>query len=247
MGNNPVNFNDPTGHYECDDEDANGKCITNKEGKVIRKLIRHMRSEIFDDDGKVKAHHTGLSIINSIVNKAAELYGNDWDGFLSATNYIFLGVYENGPFSQIHSQRNQFHGFNFETSSGTSGATSSGMARQFSDGSSQVRHFWGAFATAASTNRLTGYDGLSIPNSIIATVANFEHDMFDDWRGGDGTTIWDYSLSQTAIDIGDEVVSGNIATPANLAPILTDELLYGNHHFDTNFYSFQWLWKTPFK
>jgi RHS repeat-associated protein len=176
--NNPLRYTDLSGHKACEQA-----CPDDVIDESMFALLNFVDTVIFDENGNLRSEYNGLSAMIAIVAKAAEIYGNDWNSFLSATNFIFLGVYENGPFIQVHAQENTFQGYNFE------GPNGGGMNFQFDDGSSQVRHFWGAFATAASTNnQISGPFG-DIPNSIIARGGNFVHDMWSDWRGDSHTTI----------------------------------------------------------
>lgn len=46
--NNPIRYNDPTGHWTCDDEDKNGKCI-NYEQNLFRKINKNYSK----DDAKI--------------------------------------------------------------------------------------------------------------------------------------------------------------------------------------------------
>jgi hypothetical protein len=203
------------------------------------KLLDFVENKIFNKNGLLRKQYGDLDAMVAIVQKAAIIYGRDWNSFLSATNYVFIGVYGNGPFTQWAAQGGQpFTGYNFPNTGG--------FSSHFDDGENQIRHFWGAFATAASTNGQIldpfGY----IPNSFIARGGNFLHDVISDWRGDPDTTVWDYSLSQTAIDMAEGVASGAISSPASLAPILHDQLSSGSWHFIINNYLLRFMWLTPY-
>jgi RHS repeat-associated protein len=237
VNNSPVNYNDPAGHKACGFIDQNGDCDDSEE--KFLKLINFVETKIFNKNGRLRNKRNDLGAMTATVEKAAEIYGNDWDHFLSVTNYVFIGVYENGPFSQVHAQQSGFKGYSF---------SASGFSNNFDDGQNQVRHFWGAFATAASNkDELPFGPYWTIPNSTVAKVGNFMHDLVEDWYGYDYTTVKDFSLSQEAIAIGKDVRSGRIASPSELPAIMQDQLSSGSWYYRVNNYLLRWLWKTPYK
>jgi len=51
VGNNPINFNDPSGHRSCDDTDDDGKCITHSGNYVVdNENSKHKKLKADPDD-----------------------------------------------------------------------------------------------------------------------------------------------------------------------------------------------------
>lgn len=62
MRNNPIRYNDPTGHIECDDQDENGKCINFRQN-LFRKINknysdweRRILRKLYDKGGSNAVH-----------------------------------------------------------------------------------------------------------------------------------------------------------------------------------------------
>ncbi len=228
--NNPIRYNDPSGHRACDDFDANGKCVIDKFGR----LLDYVYEKILNDKGIVKKQYDALEAMNKIVKQAAYIYGSDWDGFFKATNYVFLGTSSNSPYTMAVAHFSQgFHGIAFSSGSGDTG-----FNQDFEQaGDNQVRHFWAAFATAAN-----GVDP-GRRGEINAQYGNFLHDVVEDWMGHDDTTYSDYTLSVVAIDLAEQVNAGSIASPSAL-PGAFDATLGVNSPGYTGA-NLQWLFSTP--
>jgi RHS repeat-associated protein len=226
--NNPIRNVDPSGHRACDDYDEQGNCITDSLGR----LLNFVYGTILNKKGVVKNKYSAFGAMNLIVKKAAYIYGSNWEDFLSATSYVFLGVYDSSPFTMLEAHiggSDGFHGITFSSGSGDSG-----FHPDFQQGGdNQVRHFWAAFATAAS-----GRSGI-----YAAYIGNFYHDVVEDWMGHADTTVSDYTLSLVAIEIAAEVSSGNIASPSDL-PSVFDSLLGVNSPGYTGS-DLSWLFTTP--
>ncbi|MBV6395157.1 MAG: hypothetical protein HFACDABA_00728 [Anaerolineales bacterium] len=228
--NNPIRYNDPTGHRACDDYDEQGNCIADPLGR----LLDYVYDEILNNKGFVKKKFTSaLGVMNMIIAKAAYIYGNDWQGFLRATSYVFLGVYDSSPFTMLLAHnagsRDGFRGIQFE-----SGAGDEGFHPDFQDDDNQVRHFWAAFATAVS-----GGKGI-----IEASKGNFYHDVVEDWMGHDDTTVADYTLSLVAIEIAVDVSSGTIVSPSDLPSVFN--AMIGEFSPGYTGSSLEWLFRTPY-
>jgi RHS repeat-associated protein len=229
--NNPVRNVDPSGHRACDDYDEQGNCITDPLGR----LLDYVYGTIVNDNGVVKKKYSSaLGVMNMIVKEAAYIYGNDWEGFLSATSYVFLGVYDSSPYTMLLAHNagssDGFRGITFN-----SGAGDDGFNFDFQDDDNQVRHFWAAFATAAS-----GGDGI-----IEAYKGNFYHDVVEDWMGHADTTVKDYTLSLVAIEIAADVSSGAIASPSDLPSVFN--ALIGTYSPGYPGSDLQWLFTTPYQ
>ncbi|MBV6465803.1 MAG: hypothetical protein PGMFKBFP_01088 [Anaerolineales bacterium] len=227
--NNPVRNVDPSGHGACDDYDEQGNCITDPLGR----LLDYVYDEILNNKGFVKKKFTSaLGVMNMIITKAAHIYGNDWQGFLCATSYVFLGVYDSSPFTMLLAHNagssDGFRGIQFE-----SGAGDEGFHPDFQDDDNQVRHFWAAFATAIS-----GGKGI-----YEAYMGNFYHDVVEDWMGHADTTVSDYTLSMVAIEIAAEVGSGAVASPSDLPSVF--EAFLGVNSPGWTGSDLEWLFTTP--
>ena len=202
--NNPVRYTDPTGHKTCYNLDEDGDCKDTEEEQKADDLFDYIDRSIMNQKGRVKSSLTSLQAMLMIVKYAAYIYGNDWNGFLNATSLVFMGVYQHGAGAMLAAHRSGNSGF-------ING--SSGFHSDFVDNSSQVRHFWAAFATAADPYGDNPY------GVAFAEFGNYYHEVMSDWTFKEGTTIIDYELSVTGIDIAMQV-GNSIATPMELANIL---------------------------
>jgi len=231
VNNAPTRYTDPTGHKACINLGTDGKCQDTREEQKLDKLLCYVYGKILNRRGQVKDKYEALEAMNLIVGKAALIYGKDWDGFFKATNLVFLGTHHNSPYTMAvaHSNPSDFRGITF---GGDNGDT--GFEPDFRQGGeNQVRHFWAGFATAANGHR----------GEVNAQYGNFYHDLLEDWAGRPDTVYSDYVLTITAVDIGHEVNSGSIASPADL-PGAFDATLGINSPGYTGF-NWQWLFNTP--
>jgi len=235
--NNPIRYNDPSGHKACDDQDEKGNCIEDKLGK----LLDYVKHKVVNDDWQVKKQFTALAAMNMIVKQAAYIYGNDWDGFFKATNYVFLGTYSNSPYTMAVAHKTQgFHGITFASNLGDSG-----FHDDFKQGGdNQVRHFWAAFATAAN-GRDVGRRG-----AINAQYGNFVHDVAEDWLPNPDcwcvhkdTTYSDYTLSIVGINLAEQVNDGAVSAPSGLPNLFNSTIgTFSSGYAGTDL---RWLFNTP--
>jgi RHS repeat-associated protein len=217
VNNSPINYIDPSGHRPCDDEfecsqrPFTNRLITPAEEKR-GELMRYMNDEILNKNHDVKQSLDPLDAMLMVVEKAAGIYGDDWEGFLDITTWIFTGYYGSGSEAmwEAHEAGENFDGFFTE-------AGDADFHPDFQDRSNQVRHFWAAFSTAANPN---GDNLLGVP---MASVGNFIHDVGEDWIMKPHTTVMDYQLSLVGIDIAKQVGS-TITNPAGLSPIFANRL-----------------------
>ena len=230
--NNPINYIDPSGHDPWWLQDGN-----NNQEEVaeyyedggggsnnwkFNQLIDFVENEIANEKKKklkIERQKDVVATMNLVIEKAADIYGNNWNGFFDATNYIFAGWYGHGACSMFCADRSNFTGY-FD------GAT--GFHSDFWDESNQVRHFWVALATRADPY------GDNPSGEGIAMFGNYTHEYVEDWVRfwKEGSTILDYELSITGIDIGSQIGPGkDIATPSNLAPVLIDRLGTGGQGY----------------
>jgi hypothetical protein len=206
VNNNPIRYNDPSGHGMCEDTETEGRC-----NSKLGLLLRYVDDEIVNKKGDIKQKHKGdiLGAMLLVVGRAATIYRNDWDSFFDATDYVFSGRYGHGAGTMWYASRSKFHGYFSKPA-----VADTGFHFDFRDGSPQVRHFWVALASAADPygdNPLGG---------IIATGGNAWHDYMWDTRQGDDTmTVIDYKLSVTGIDIANQI-GNEIKTPSDLREVL---------------------------
>jgi RHS repeat-associated protein len=203
--NNPLGYIDPSGHRACNLVNS-GECDDTEENVI--QLLDYVENWILNDrKDKIRGKYTSLSAMGKVVEKAAYIFGNDWNGFLDATTYVFTGYLGHGGEAMAAAGLfTDFVGY-FDGASG--------FHPDFVDESNQVRHFWAAFATAADPY------GDNPAGEAMAHIGNIEHDLIEDWLGFKDSTIMDYKLSLTGIDIARQVGRGKeIQTPGNLAPIL---------------------------
>jgi hypothetical protein len=172
-------------------------------------LLDHVYEDVLNKKGKDKPKSLEAMVI--VVKRAASIYGNDWNGFLDATAFVFTGYYGHGAETMWAAH----HG-------GVPGMINdgSGFHPDFKDvdGSQQVRHFWAGFATAANPT------GSNVLGELMAYSGNDYHEITQDTReGSDGSTVADYALTVTAIDIANQV-GDEIKTPKDLVGILINRL-----------------------
>lgn len=235
--NNPSRYTDPTGHKVCEDVDANGKCT----GDKLARLLDYVHDKIVNDKGAAKKQYTSLEAMNLVVKKAAYIYGKDWNGFMDATNFIFLGVYGHGSGTLWAARRytGDFNGYDF---------SDTGFHEDFQQfGDNQVRHFWASFATAVRTENV-GYGGpygsiAEASGTFVAHWGNTWHDVIEDRIGHPDTTISDFTLSITAINLAQNVRTDTIASPADLPYALETTLSAGSNGMNQ---MWQWLFVTPY-
>ena len=208
--NNPLRYTDPTGHKSCYNTGVGGNCEDTKEEKKLNQLFDYLDRSIKNKNGRLKEGLTSLQAMTKVTNRAAQIYGSDWDGFLNATSLIFTGVYQHGSGAMLAARQ-----------SGNIGLIDgdSGFHDDFRDFTSQqVRHFWAGFATAANPT------GNNPVGELMAHIGNDYHEITQDTRtGNDGASVQDYALTLTAIDIASQVGS-EIKTPMDLAEVLSGRL-----------------------
>ncbi|MCZ2290051.1 MAG: hypothetical protein LC138_14555, partial [Anaerolineales bacterium] len=226
--NNPLRYNDPTGHEtQCPD----GICENdnNDEDDKLEELKEYVEETLLNNNGQIKKQYTSLQAMLMVMMQAVLLYGNNWNGFLDACSYIFIGVAKHGAGTMLAGHYSSFNGY-FDGDSG--------FHSDFQDDSNQVRHFWAAFADAANP---TGDN----PNGVAsASFGNYFHEIVQDTKSGDdGATVTDYKLSITGIEIA--MQAGNqIKSPLALIGVLSYRLGVGGPGYtgpqvDTT------QWKTP--
>ena len=153
-----------------------------------------------------KSNGTVMDSFIMTVKKAATIFGNDWDGFFDATDYVFTGYFGHGAGTMWMASRSEFHGY-FDGASGF-------KRPDFYDESNQVRHFWVALASAADP-----YGDNPLGEGIAIAGNNWHDWMWDTWPGEDDVTVMDYKLSVTGVDIAKQIGS-EIKTPSDLPEIL---------------------------
>ncbi|MFZ5911480.1 MAG: hypothetical protein ACOYYU_15820 [Chloroflexota bacterium] len=145
------------------------------------------------------------------MKKAALIYGNDWNGFMDATSFAFLGVTWSRSATMLDAR---FHGGNeTESSSVFRGYFTedyiqkgdSGFNRDFQDRHNQIYHFWAGFATAFDPEPLprTGESALyNMRGFIMADLGNTIHDSpLSPYLGQGGVSAEDYALTLAAMNI----------------------------------------------
>jgi len=107
--------------------------------------MRYMKDKILNRNNELKQSLDPLDAMVMVVEKAANIYGDDWEGFLDITTWIFTGYYGSGYEAMWEARQvgGDFDGF-FDGDKD--------FHSDFKDQSNQVRHFWAAFATAANPN-----------------------------------------------------------------------------------------------
>ena len=88
--NNPLGYVDPSGHRACSLVNS-GECDDTEENVI--QLLDYVENWILNDrKDKIRGKYTSLAAMGKVVQKAAYIFGNDWNGFLDATTYFFNGL-----------------------------------------------------------------------------------------------------------------------------------------------------------
>ena len=230
--NNPIRYIDPSGHSYCSYSSSNEDedCQYVRENRNFHETMNYVRDEIVNNNNQLKNSLNPLDAMLMVIEKAANIYGDDWNGFLDATTYIFTGYYGHGHEAMAAAgYNNDFDGY-FDGDSG--------FHTDFRDQSNQVRHFWAAFATAADPY------GDNPVGEASADFGNWWHDVATDGFGNDGATIKDYKLSITGIDIAAQV-GNEIKTPSVLTKVLLDHLGANGPGYISDAYINPHWWITP--
>ena len=258
--NNPVNYVDPSGHSWTDCHgSSNYRCQIHQKkvgeafeqweeqayGEQLQQLLDYINNTIVNNQGSVKAIYSSLQAMVMIIQEAAGIFGNDWDGFMSALTYVFTGVngYGSGTLWAAHDiDDGNFRGFDF---------SDSGFHTDFQQfGDNQVRHFWAFFSQAVALER-KGYGGpyasLAESSGVFgALIGNIWHDLIEDYRGRRDTTISDFTLSIAAINLAQQVRTDKIPTPADLAAAIETTLGESGIGSNGGNQMWEWLFITPY-
>jgi hypothetical protein len=212
VGNRPVNFNDPTGHKECETE-SNGGCMDSRKLKLW-----NYAADTLNELGK----KDDLEAVARIVDKSAQLYST-FEKMMPALSEIFLGIEESNSLTIYHAwgvDKCAALGRDDCWANEESGVFfgDKGFHRDYQDGFSQPFHFWAYLATAANTegNGPASY----IPGRVVGNIANEVHERFapplvrlyyrDPSRVDIGSTWEDYALSRVGMNIGTLVNIGAV-------------------------------------
>jgi RHS repeat-associated protein len=201
--NNPIRYNDPSGHKECS-VDSNGGCDKKEE------LWNYAYSTLERLGGK-----NDLLAVVRIVNKAARLYGT-YEKMMPELSEIFIGVHESNPLTILHAAgaENGCNGVGREPrdcqhNSGSTTFWDTGFNKDFRDGHNQVFHFWAYLATAASTDT-SGLPANYLWGSYVAVQGNAFHEIYWPWTDPAGSSWQDYGLGVAGIGIGTLVSMGAV-------------------------------------
>jgi hypothetical protein len=206
-----------------------------------------VEEEIINEKGKIKKKYdSDLDAAIEVVRIAARIFGGDWEGFMDATTYAFLGIEWHGSGTMLLAriQERDFKGYFGK-------ARDTGYHDDFRDGNNQIYHFWAGFASAVQPNSYNSYPGQGSRASgapIISHIGNIWHDnpIFDSKDPYDGKSARDYSLTLASIDIAKQVGPNKlIQNPSDLVWYLDKRL--GEFGPGSNGFVDQYsgLWKTP--
>jgi len=230
--NNPIKYVDPSGHKAC--TTTNGFDCDDTEDKV-NKVLDYVEKRIITKKGELRNNNeTPLGAMIKVVKKAGTIFYNDWNNFLDVTNYVFTGYYGHGANVMNMAHYSSFQGY-FKN------VNDLGFHPDFQDDDTQVRHFWAGFASAIDPV------GDNVFGAINAHYGNILHDWFSDvFLNRPDTTVIDYKLTLTAIDIAKQAGRGkNISSPYALG-IVFEEKLGVNGGYTGN-PIFEWLWISPYE
>jgi len=216
VGNNPIRFSDPSGHYECTVESLDGSCADLKNLRLKNYSMATLKEFGGKDD---------LEAMTRIVAKAASIF-NSFEEMIPALSGVFLGVEESNPSTILHAKNadpcaalgRSIYDCPANTVTGAFGDT--GFNRNFRDGFSQPFHFWTYLSTAANTWG-AGQPGGYLSGQIMGNLGNIAHEII--FPDGAGATWQDYALARAGMNIGGMINKGEIK-PNELAGVIHDYL-----------------------
>ncbi len=196
--NNPILFNDPSGHkVSCDDGPRTWAACSNQ-------LETYAKQQVQQKGGK-----DDLGAMVNIVNKAAQLYGN-FEDMMPALSGIFLGIKESNSHTLLDAiNANPCAAVGREATDCKANKVrgafmDSGFNVDFQDSHSQPFHFWAYVATGANIEGRSG-PASYLPGRVVGGVGNVWHEIVQ--PGGS----WpDYALADAGMNIGTLVNMGAI-------------------------------------
>ena len=194
--NNPLRYNDPSGHGpECDDGPATWASC--------KKQLTDFANSTLEELGGVD----DLEAVVRIVDKAAQLYKN-YDNMIPALSGIFLGIEESNSLTIWNAFRADPCAAlgRADCSVNSAWFLDKGFHEDFQDRQSQPFHFWAYLATSANTE---GAGPASyLPGYAVSGAANIVHEII--FPDGAGATWQDYALTRAAMNIGTLVNIGAV-------------------------------------
>jgi RHS repeat-associated protein len=199
--NNPINYNDPTGHMSRED-DGKG---ADREG-----ILHSYATDILYALGG----RDDLEALAQIVDKAYDLY-NTYDQMIPAISGVILGIKESNTYTVWNAafkntgcagvgRDPQDCGQNSAEKGGRAFGDT-GFHQDFQDGHNQLFHAWAYISTTMATD-----DGIWGSGSIVSTLANIVHEVI--WQ--EPLSSWqDYALGTAGMDIGGAAKMGAISSP----------------------------------
>jgi RHS repeat-associated protein len=225
VSGNPLRYQDPTGHRECEDGDClhTGPVIIKPPSFVTRaKWLLEALGGVND-----------LEAMARIVELGARLYPS-WDQFLPAMGEIFTGSPQYGTLGLIAPGVSSMLGLGEGGCAGLGREPhdcpdngvyfkDTGFHLDFQDGHNQPYHTWGYIAQTATPGDILAFE----LNLILSQWGNLVHEVgqsFLNWDSGWGTSWQDWVLSEAAVNIGFKITYGLIASPVELADHLRRDL-----------------------
>ena len=226
--NNPVRFNDPSGHVEwCSANAPDGTCEIE-----TKQALFHQR--LNDINAKYKTKDD-LKAMVLTVRAAATYFREDIDLMMLTLNEVFLGTPTLGPDSMWNA-----HKFGHDTGYGYKG-----FHDEYLDKSNQVRHFWAALASSTIEESVieaspatfvytTLFAGLTTEGSALV------HELYPPSQGSYAdfvlSTIGNGIGMSLSMDLIEPLELGSVIesavgpyasiTPSNLIPMINFQLGY---------------------
>ena len=146
---------------------------------------------------KWKVNFDQLGCLADMIDQSYEWYGDDW---VEAVTYVVNGNIDplSGPGTYYAAFQNKEKDDPYSTGFAF---WDSHFHEDFRDDSSQVQHFWAPFANTIGTGDWGG---------IEAYLGAYRHDVLEATIGHDDATAEDYALSLVAIDLAEQVNSGEL-------------------------------------
>lgn len=210
MHNNPINFNDPSGHTPaCDDGPKTWADCKKQLGDFATKKLKELGGS------------NDLEAMTQIVEKAAKLYKN-YEDMIPALSQIFLGIEESNyltVYNAATDNPNPCAAIGRPECNSDLYFEDAGFHRDFQDGLSQPFHFWAYLATSA--NAQGSGPASYLPGRVVSHAANVYHEYYQinvvriqklNLNLHDSGATWqDYALARAGMNIGTLVNMGTVS------------------------------------
>lgn len=197
MRNNPVKYNEPTGHVQSCPEETGSECIVGRKQELLRTSSIEIwrkwssRSPLHRDNPSTANDLNGMT---QIFETALALYQGNVRATVEGTSEIILGTKTIGPLSAARSKFTEVKSSAWLTWGDT------GFHKDFRDGGNQPYHVWAYIAETSEPGAISGFLG-----QFTGQISNYIHEFLE------GGSSWnDFILSEAGFYVGWQISSGAV-------------------------------------